>query len=67
MVAERNRNSMIQILFMFALVFGAFWIGISAFRTLTGLEKWELTKVVSYAILCAVLTVLVLVGIVILF
>jgi hypothetical protein len=52
---------------MFALVFGMFWIGIPAIRTLTGLEKWNLTKTVSYAILCAVLTLLVLVGIVILF
>ena len=58
---------MIQILFMFGLLFGAFWIGISAFRKLTGLEKWELTKIVVYAILCAVLSILVLVGIVIIF
>jgi hypothetical protein len=52
---------------MFVLLFGAFWIGISAFRTLTGKEKWELTKIVVYATICAVLTLLVLVGIVILF
>ena len=58
---------MIRMFLVFALVFGAFWIGIPAFRTLTGLEKWELTKTVGYAILCAVLTMLVLIGLVILF
>ena len=58
---------MFSIILMFALVFGIFWIGIPTLRTLTGLEKWNLTKTVSYAILCAVLTLLVLVGIVILF
>ena len=58
---------MIQALLMFALLFGIFWIGISSFRTLEGLEKWKLTKIVAYAILCAVLTLLVLIGIVILF
>ena len=54
---------MIGALIIFALLFGAFWIGIPAFRTLTGSEKWKLTKTVLYAILCAVLTLLVLVGI----
>jgi len=58
---------MIRVLFMFLLLFGAFWFGISAFQTLTGKEKWELTKLVVYATICAVLTLLVLVGIVILF
>ena len=58
---------MFSIILMFALVFGIFWIGIPALQTLTSVEKWNLTKTVSYAILCTVLTLLVLVGIVILF
>lgn len=58
---------MIRMILVFAIVFAVFWIGILTFRTLTGLEKWELTKTVAYAILCAVLTMLVLVGIVIVF
>jgi hypothetical protein len=58
---------MIRVFLIFGLLFGAFWIGIPAFRTLTGLEKWKLTKTVGYAILCAVLTLLVLFGFVILF
>jgi hypothetical protein len=58
---------MIYVILMFALLFGAFWIGIPALRNLTGLEKWKLTKTVAYAILCAVLTLLVLAGFVILF
>ena len=58
---------MIRMVLVFALVFVAFWIGILAFRNLTGKEKWELTKTIGYAIICAVLTMLVLVGIVIIF
>ena len=64
---QEESTNMIRVLFMFVLLFGAFWIGISVFRTLTGKEKWELTKIVVYATICAVLTLLVLVGIVILF
>ena len=58
---------MIRALFIFAVLFGGFWVGISALRKLSGLEKWELTKTLSYAIICAVLTMLVLAFIVILF
>jgi hypothetical protein len=58
---------MIRMLFVFGLLFAGFWIGIPAFRTLSGKEKWDLTKTAIYAILCAVLTTLVLIGLVILF
>lgn len=58
---------MIGMLFVFGLLFSGFWIGIPAFRTLSGKEKWDLTKTVGYAILCAVLALLVLVTLVILF
>ena len=64
---QEESSNMIRVFFLFVLLVGAFWIGISAFRTLTGKEKWELTKIVVYATICAVLTLLVLIGIVILF
>jgi hypothetical protein len=58
---------MIRVFLIFSLIFGIFWIGIPTIRSLSGLEKWNLTKTIGYAILCAVLTLLVLIGIVILF
>lgn len=51
---------MIRIIFAFAVVFGLFYFGIEAFRNMTGREKWNLTKTVSYSILCAVLTIVAL-------
>lgn len=51
---------MTKLLFVFVLVFSLFFFGITAFRTLTGKEKWALTKLVAYSILCAVLTVIAL-------
>ena len=51
---------MIRIILAFLVVFGAYYIGIPAFRALTGKEKWELTKLVMYSILCTVLTIITL-------
>lgn len=51
---------MIRIILAFLFVFGLFYFGIDAFRKLTGREKWDLTKLVTYSIMCAVLTTVVL-------
>lgn len=51
---------MIRILLAFFVVFGFYYFGITAFRSLTGKEKWELTKLVIYSIICTVLTIITL-------
>ena len=51
---------MIRIILAFLFVFGLFYFGIDAFRSMTGREKWNLTKLVTYSIMCAVLTIVVL-------
>jgi hypothetical protein len=51
---------MIRIILAFLFVFGLFYFGIDAFRHLTGREKWDLTKLIGYSLICAVLTVVAL-------
>ena len=58
---------MIRIILAFLFVFGLFYFGIDAFRSLTGREKWDLTKLVTYSIMCAVLTIITLSTVVITF
>jgi hypothetical protein len=58
---------MIKIVLGFMLVFAGFFVGIQAWRSLTGLEKWQLTKLIAYSIMCAVLTTAALVIFVLLF
>ena len=58
---------MIKIVLIFAVVFFCFFLGIDLLRRLTGSEKWQLTKMVGYAILCSVLTLGVLSFLVLLF
>jgi hypothetical protein len=53
---------MIKIVLGFLLVFAAFFVGINAVRSMTGKEKWQLTKLIGYSILCAVLTTAALIG-----
>jgi hypothetical protein len=53
---------MIKIVLGFMLVFASFFVGIQAFRDLTKKEKWALTKLITYSILCAVLTTAALIG-----
>ena len=58
---------MIRVILAFLFVFGMFYFGIDAYRHLTGREKWALTKLVAYSLVCAVLTVITLAVIVITF
>lgn len=60
---------MIRMLLAFLILTALFWFGIAAvwFSQTTGREKWRLTKIAVYSILCSVLAVIVLTSIVILF
>jgi hypothetical protein len=58
---------MIKVLLFFVLIFGLFFLGIKTVRNLTGKEALALTKIAGYSILCAVLTFVVLISIVVIF
>ena len=58
---------MFKIILSFLLCFAIIFFGIKAFRSLTDKQRWSLTKIAGYSILCAALTIAVLVGIVVLF
>jgi hypothetical protein len=58
---------MIRLWLAFAIVAVLIHLGISAWRSLNGKEKWALTKSVTYSIIIALLAVLVMGSIVILF
>ena len=58
---------MIKIVIAFLLMALAIGIGIDVVRSMSGLEKWQLTKVLAYAIICSLLATVLLVAIVVLF
>ena len=58
---------MIKIILAFLLLSVAVGIVITAVRNMSGLEKWQLTKVVAYAIMCALLATVLLVVTVLVF
>jgi hypothetical protein len=58
---------MIRVFLAFFVLVAVFWFGIAAFRKTTGREKWRLTKIAAYSILCGVLASTVLISTVILF
>lgn len=58
---------MIRAFIAFLIVFGIMYVAIPSYRNLTGREKWDMVKLISYSVLCGVLSVLVLSVIVILF
>jgi hypothetical protein len=58
---------MIRMYLTFLILTALIWFGISAFRKTTGREKWRLTKIAVYSILCSALALTVLTSIVILF
>jgi hypothetical protein len=58
---------MIKVWLAFIVVFGIFFFGIKAVREMTGMEQWALTKYLVYSIICAVLTLSVLISIVVIF
>jgi len=58
---------MIKIILAFLLLALAIGIGIDVVRSMSGLEKWQLTKVLAYAIICSLLATVLLVAFVVLF
>jgi hypothetical protein len=58
---------MIRVLMAWVLLSLAIGFGITAFRALSGKEKWELTKLIAYTLMCSIIALVFLVGIVILF
>jgi hypothetical protein len=58
---------MIRIIFAFVVVFGLFFLGIRAVRNMTGKEQLDLAKLLTYSVLCAILTLGFLITIVVLF
>lgn len=58
---------MIRMIFIWLVLFALFFMGIKVLRSLSGNEAWALTKLVSYAILCSLLTTALLIFIVVLF
>ncbi len=57
---------MIRMLLAFGIAFAICYFGIAGFRNLTGKDKWALTKLLGYSIMCALLAVSLLVMIVVL-
>jgi hypothetical protein len=58
---------MIRVVLIWLMLSVAVGVGITAFRSLTGSEKWELTKIVAYATICSLVAVVLLGILVVLF
>jgi hypothetical protein len=58
---------MIRVLLAFVVVFGLFFFVILAVRDMTGRERWALTKLLTYSAICAILTLVFLITLVVLF
>jgi hypothetical protein len=58
---------MIKIVLAFLLLALGIGIGIAQWRAFNYLEKWQLTKVLAYAIMCSLLATVLLVVFVVLF
>lgn len=58
---------MIKAIISFVSLFVIIYVGIDLFRKFTSKEKWEVVKTASYAGVVALVTILILSGIVVLF
>jgi|APGre2960657373_1045057.scaffolds.fasta_scaffold315146_2 hypothetical protein len=58
---------MIKIILAFLVAFGICYFGIKGYRDLSGKDKWALTKLLGYSILCALTAIVLLMLVVILF
>lgn len=58
---------MMKMVTSFAIIFAIFYFGIQAFCALTGKEKWNVSKLLAYSLVCAFLSGTILVCLVILF
>lgn len=48
---------MIRLFLAFGLAFAIFWFGIPAYRNLTGKDRWDLTRLFFFSIMCALLAI----------
>jgi hypothetical protein len=58
---------MIKIILAFFIAFGICYFGIKGYRDLSGKDKWALTKLIGYSVLCSFTAIVLLMLIVILF
>ena len=58
---------MIKMLGVFLFLFGIFYMGIEIFRMMTGKEKWEIAKTISYSVAISLAVVVFLTILVVLF
>jgi hypothetical protein len=58
---------MIRVIFAFLIIFGLFFFGIKAVRDMTGKDLWSMTKLLTYSLICAMLTLVFLITLVVLF
>jgi hypothetical protein len=58
---------MIRVILAFIVIFGLFFFGIRAVREMTGKELWSATKLLTYSAVCAILTLVFLITLVVLF
>jgi uncharacterized RDD family membrane protein YckC len=58
---------MIRVVLAFAVIFGLFFFGIRAVRSMTGRERWDLARLLTYSAVCAILTLVFLTALVVLF
>ena len=58
---------MIRLVLAFIVVFGLFFFGIRAVREMTGKELWSMTKLLTYSLGCAILTLATLIALVVIF
>ncbi len=58
---------MIRVVLAFVVIFGLFFFGIRAVRDMSGKERWDLTRLLTYSAVCAILTLVFLIALVVLF
>jgi hypothetical protein len=58
---------MIKAILAFLILFGLFFGGIKLFQSMTGKEKFDVAKLLTYSLVCATLTISILILIVFLF
>ena len=58
---------MIRLVFVFAILAALIHFGIIGWRSMTGKERWSLTKTLGYSIIVSLLAIVVMMFIVVLF
>jgi len=58
---------MIRVILAFVILAALIHFGITAWRSMSGKERWSLTKTVSYSIIVSLLAIVVMMFIVVLF